>query len=143
IIVAGLAAERRDETALAHLRALLAEMGSAMGEADRFVVADVAFHLRIAEATGNGTLYQIMLSIRSLLQAWIARVMHAASDYRPSLEDHIPILQAIEDRDAQAARTAMETHMERATARLQATLSDRGLIGAADSDEARPTYRQL
>jgi GntR family transcriptional regulator, transcriptional repressor for pyruvate dehydrogenase complex len=123
IIVAGLAAERRDEAAIEDLRLLFAGMAAAIGDADRFVAADVAFHLRVAEATGNGTLHQIMLSIRSLLQAWIARVMHAASDYHPSLDDHVPVLRAIEARDPAAARAAMASHMDHATERLAGTLS--------------------
>jgi GntR family transcriptional repressor for pyruvate dehydrogenase complex len=122
-IVAGLAAERRDERTLQDLRDHLAEMQAAMGDADRFVAADVAFHLTIAEAAGNDTLYQIMLNIRSLLQVWIARVMHAASDYHPSLDDHIPILEAIEARDVGAARAAVAAHLQRATDRLAATIA--------------------
>ncbi len=130
VIVGGLAAERRDETALADLRRLLEEMRSAMGDADRFVAADVAFHLRVAEAAGNETLYQIMLNIRSLLQVWISRVMHAASDYHPSLDDHIPILDAIERGDVEAARVAVAAHLQRAADRLAATLES-AEVGAA------------
>jgi GntR family transcriptional repressor for pyruvate dehydrogenase complex len=121
-IIGGLAAARRDEAALADLRSLLEEMRSAIGDPDRFVAADVAFHLRVAQAAGNETLYQIMLNIRSLLQVWIARVMHAASDYRPSLEDHVPILEAIEAGDVRGARAAVTAHMLRATERLETTL---------------------
>jgi GntR family transcriptional regulator, transcriptional repressor for pyruvate dehydrogenase complex len=130
VIVAGLAAERRDDAALADLRSLLTDMRGAMGDPDRFVAADVAFHLRVAEASGNQTLYQIMLNIRSLIQVWIARVMHAASDYHPSLDDHVPILRAIEARDVEAARAAAAAHLERATARLTATLVDAQAGGA-------------
>jgi GntR family transcriptional regulator, transcriptional repressor for pyruvate dehydrogenase complex len=123
IIVGGLAAERRTEADLADLRTLLAEMRAAMGDAERFVAADVAFHLRVAQAAGNETLYQIMLNIRSLLQVWISRVMHAASDYHPSLDDHLPILESIEEGDVEAARSAVAAHLERATDRLTATLA--------------------
>ncbi|HEY8869827.1 MAG TPA: FadR/GntR family transcriptional regulator [Candidatus Limnocylindrales bacterium] len=124
VIVGGLAAERRDDVALADLTSLLAEMKTAMGEPDRFVAADVAFHIRVAQAAGNETLYQIMVNIRSLLQVWISRVMHAASDYQPSLEDHVPILEAIRARDVEGARRAVDAHLERATHRLEATLND-------------------
>jgi GntR family transcriptional repressor for pyruvate dehydrogenase complex len=124
VILAGLAAERCDEAALDELRRLLAVMRDATGHADRFVEADVAFHLRVAEAAGNETLHQIMLSIRTLLQAWISRVMHAASDYGPSLDDHVPILAALAAGDPEAARAATDAHLQRATARLVATLSD-------------------
>jgi GntR family transcriptional repressor for pyruvate dehydrogenase complex len=124
VIVGGLAAKRRDADAVSDLKSLLAEMEAAMGDADRFVAADVAFHLRVAEAAGNETLYQIMLNIRSLVQAWIARVLYAASDYHPSLEEHVPILEAIDAGDAAAAREAIASHLARATDRLAATLAN-------------------
>jgi len=123
VVVAGLAAERRDESALHDLRDLIAEMEQAGGDADRFVAADVAFHLRVAEAAGNETLHQIMSSIRSLLQVWISRVMHAATDFEPSRSEHVAILRAIESRDPHVARAAMEDHMTSATERLEATLA--------------------
>jgi GntR family transcriptional repressor for pyruvate dehydrogenase complex len=123
VLIGGLAAERRDEAALKDLRRFLADMRNATGDADRFVAADVAFHLRVAEAAGNETLYQIMVSIRTLLQAWISRVVHAESDFAPLLDDHIPIVDAIEGRDVEAARSAIDEHLARATARLVATLS--------------------
>lgn len=121
VLVAGLAAERRDEGALRDLRTHLDQMHEAMGDADRFVAADVAFHLRVAEASGNGTLHSIMSGIRTLLQVWISRVMHAASDYRPSYDDHVAILEAIEAGDVAASRAAMVRHMERAERRLRDT----------------------
>jgi GntR family transcriptional repressor for pyruvate dehydrogenase complex len=133
VIVGGLAAERRNADAVSDLKSLLAEMEAAMGDADRFVAADVAFHLRVAEAAGNDALFQIMLNIRSLLQVWIARVMHAASDYHPSLDDHLPILAAIEARDVGAAKAAVAAHLERATDRLAATLH------GEDAKNAEPT----
>jgi len=124
VIVSGLAAERRDAAALADLRKHLDEMRLAMSDPEGFVAADVAFHLRVAEASGNGTLHNIMSGIRTLLQVWISRVMYAASDYRPSYDDHVAIFDAIEASDAAAARRAMVDHMERAERRLRDTTSD-------------------
>ena len=121
VIVAGLAAERRDEVALTDLRSLMAKIGSA-SEPDAFVAADVAFHLRIAEAAGNETLYQIMSSIRALLAVWVARVMRAAGSFGPSRSEHVAILDAIERSDPGAARLAMEAHLAAARQRLEATL---------------------
>lgn len=121
VIVAGLAAERRDDDALADLRRHLDEMHRAVGDADRFAAADIAFHLRVAQASGNGTLYNIMSGIRTLLQVWISRVMRAASDYAPSYDDHVAILEAMEAGDPDATRQAMVTHMERAEKRLRDT----------------------
>lgn len=123
VLVAGLAAERRDEQGIRDLQDLIAEMEQVGGDADRFVAADVAFHLRVAEAAGNETLLQIMSSIRSLLQVWISRVMHAATDFEPSRSEHVGILRAIESHDPEGARAAMEHHMSGATERLEATLA--------------------
>jgi GntR family transcriptional repressor for pyruvate dehydrogenase complex len=92
------------------------------------VAADVAFHLGIAEAAGNETLLGIMTSVRSLLQVWISRVMRGTVDHMVSAQEHVPILEAIEAGDAQAARAAMERHMAWALSRLEETLAqeDRG-----------------
>jgi GntR family transcriptional repressor for pyruvate dehydrogenase complex len=133
VIVAGLAAERRDEAALTDLRQHLQDMKSAIGNADRFVAADVAFHLKVAEASGNGILYNVMSGIRTLLQVWIKRVMQAATDFRPSYEEHVPIMAAIEAGDADAARDAMMRHMESAEGRLRAATSEASLTESPPS----------
>jgi GntR family transcriptional regulator, transcriptional repressor for pyruvate dehydrogenase complex len=121
VSLAGLAAERRDDRALADLHARIEEMAAAR-DPDDFVAADVAFHLRIAEAAGNETLLGVMTSMWTLLQVWISRVMHAATDFAPSLTEHRLVLEAIEADDPQAASSAMEAHLANATRRLEATL---------------------
>jgi len=141
VICAGLAAERRDETALADLRSLLGKMRAAGRDANSFVEADIAFHLRLAQAAENQALSEILSSIRSLLRVWIARVIGAAGDSSPSYEEHVPILEAVERGDAAAAREAMEVHMARASKRLAATLESDGLrqSGARRSAQSAST----
>jgi GntR family transcriptional repressor for pyruvate dehydrogenase complex len=123
ILVAGLAAERRDDDDLEAMRAELDVMRSA-GDTDRFVAADVAFHLRVAEAAGNDSILQIMRSIRSLMEVWITRVVATPSTMPPSWVEHQAVYDAIEARDPQAARAAMSEHMKGATLRLLGTLAD-------------------
>jgi len=126
LVVAGLAAERRDEAAVLTLRELFAEMEAAVSDPDRFVNADVAFHLRIAEATGNEVLFRMMSSISELLRDWIARVMRDEANFRPSLEEHRAVLAAIVAGDANAARSAMLAHMDGAASRLATTIRNGG-----------------
>ncbi|MBA2518138.1 MAG: FadR family transcriptional regulator [Chloroflexia bacterium] len=126
LAVAGLAAERRDEAAVLTLRELFAEMEAAASDPDRFVNADVAFHLRIAEATGNEVLVRMMSSISELLRDWIARVMRDEANFRPSLEEHRAVLAAIVAGDANAARSAMLAHMDGAASRLATTIRNGG-----------------
>ena len=121
VSVAGLAAERRDDEDLVELRDRLEEMAAASSP-DQFVAADIAFHLCVARASENETLLQIMTSMWTLLQVWISRVMHAASDFTPSLQEHRKILEALETGDSKAASRAMGNHLMSALKRLEATL---------------------
>jgi GntR family transcriptional repressor for pyruvate dehydrogenase complex len=123
VIVAGLAAERRDEATLAEMRRTAAVMASTR-DADEFIAADLAFHTAMAEAARNQTLLQIMSSIRTLLQVWISRVVHNSPEPVETTSEHQAVLKAIEARDPAAAREAMEGHMAHATQRLQRTLDE-------------------
>ena len=123
VIIAGLAAQRRSEEDLAGLARALASMETAAqrGDAAAFVDADVAFHLRLAEAAGNSALRDVLAGIQSLLRAWIGRVIaedHATVSYG----EHGPILEAVRARDPAAAEAAMNAHLQSATRRLRATL---------------------
>jgi GntR family transcriptional regulator, transcriptional repressor for pyruvate dehydrogenase complex len=130
VVLAALAARRRDEVDLVDLRALLALMAEAR-DTSTFARADVAFHLRIAQAARSSVLQQMLGSTQSMLHAWITRVIDAAEDTGPSLHEHEPILAAIEKKSAAAARAAMRDHLNRAGERLSATLALRA------ADDAR------
>jgi GntR family transcriptional repressor for pyruvate dehydrogenase complex len=121
VVLAGLAAERRDEAALGGLRDCVQRMHASRDDPAGFVAADMAFHLQIAEAAGNETLFQVMTSVRSLLLVWMTRVGPTVG-LGLSADEHDPIYRAIEAGDAAAARTAMEAHMTWAVARLEETL---------------------
>jgi GntR family transcriptional repressor for pyruvate dehydrogenase complex len=121
VVIAGLAARRRTDADLAELRAILGQMDTAPTIAD-FVDADVQFHLRLAEACGNTALRDIHSSVQALLRTWIARVVEASGDTRPSYEEHVPLLEAVEAGDAPAAQAAMAAHMSSAADRLRHTL---------------------
>jgi GntR family transcriptional repressor for pyruvate dehydrogenase complex len=122
IATAELAARRRDDNDLAQIRAELKRMSGPKLKPEEFVEADLAFHLRIAEASRNLVLFGTLASIQSLLRVWISRVITAAGDTGPSYREHIPICDAIVQGDHKAAAAAMSSHMKSATARLTSTL---------------------
>jgi GntR family transcriptional repressor for pyruvate dehydrogenase complex len=122
VILARLAAERRTEEDVEALRTLLAEMHSSQEDRDRFVTADMAFHARMSDASGNGTLQRMMAGITMLLQVWIHRVMSQADSYLPTLQEHGRLFKAIEAGDPEEAGAAAQAHMDRARARLEASL---------------------
>jgi GntR family transcriptional repressor for pyruvate dehydrogenase complex len=122
VVIAGLAAKRRTEADLADLRAILEQMEQAPTIPD-FVEADVQFHVCLAEAAGNSALRDIHSSVQALLRTWIGRVVEASGDTRPSYEEHVPLLRAVEAGDAAAAQAAMAAHMSSAANRLRNTLN--------------------
>jgi GntR family transcriptional repressor for pyruvate dehydrogenase complex len=123
VVIAGLAARRRTDADIADLRDLLERMRTAP-TIPAFVEADVQFHLRVAETAGNTALRDIHTSVQALLRTWIARVIEASGDSKPSFSEHVPILDAIVAGDSVAAQEAMAAHMSSAADRLRNTLSD-------------------
>ncbi|WP_141577662.1 FadR/GntR family transcriptional regulator [Actinomadura sp. WMMA1423] len=122
--LAGWAAERRTDEQLRRLVESAHEMEVAGDDFDAYVQADIAFHLQLAEASGNSVLASVLTNVQSLLQAWASRVIRTAGETETSLAMHQPILKAVEERDAEAARAAMLAHMDRATRRLRASMLD-------------------
>jgi GntR family transcriptional repressor for pyruvate dehydrogenase complex len=130
-VVAGLAAERRDQQALEDLRGLLTSMRESSDDPVRFVEADVGFHLRVAEAAGNVVLSDMLSGVRALLRVWIRRVIEAAGETGPSYKEHLPVFEAIERGDREAATAAMAAHMQGASARLKASIEQTAWSKAA------------
>ena len=136
VALATLAAQRRSEEDLSELRRLLREMQDA-GSDDEFIEADIAFHLRLAEAAGNSVLSGILTNIRSLIQVWITRVTRAADSIAPSYQEHVPIMAAVEARDPAAAAAAMGAHLDSAGAKLARTLETERATSAERPGEAK------
>lgn len=111
---AALAAERAAPDDLADIRALLDRMTAAVGDATLYPELDVAFHLAIAHAGRNSAL----IWITETLGAKLAESMSRMRDYREvhhtvgqEHDEHQAIAEALMNRDAGAARAAMERHM--------------------------------
>ncbi|MEA2526432.1 MAG: GntR family transcriptional regulator, transcriptional repressor for pyruvate dehydrogenase complex [Thermomicrobiales bacterium] len=122
IDIAELAALRRTDDDLADLERIIQRMERSSNDYTAFVEADVAFHLRLAEAARNSVLRDIHSSIQALLRAWIGRVISAADSTLPSFREHLPILEAVRRGDPERAKRAMEAHMVSAAGRLAITL---------------------
>jgi DNA-binding FadR family transcriptional regulator len=114
---AGLAAERVTKQQLKAVEAAFAAMeeaaaaSSPQGE-QRFHEADVAFHQALIAATGNQALGVLADRIHSALV--VARFPLARPEYREerALPEHRRILEALRDKDPDAARAAMSEHLD-------------------------------
>lgn len=120
---AALAAERWEDADLAEIHTCHEELEICIKTGELGVGADARFHEAIARATHN----HYHVSVQSSLEAHIALGMNLTrnlsmlrTDARLRLvqKEHTTILAAIEKRDATAARSAMENHIENARRRM-------------------------
>jgi GntR family transcriptional regulator, transcriptional repressor for pyruvate dehydrogenase complex len=109
--LAGLAALRIDDQLLATMRESVAVMDRSLRDPDAFVEADLDFHLAIAEAVGNPLILSLLDSIVGLLREQRSRIFNVAGGPERGQLHHRRILAAIEQRDQEAAREAMRTHL--------------------------------
>lgn len=77
----------------------------------RFIVADTAFHVGIAQLTGNALLVRSVANMRCQME----RIMYAAMDIgypgERTAREHKALLEAIRSRDPQLARRLMIEHI--------------------------------
>jgi DNA-binding GntR family transcriptional regulator len=111
---ARLAATRIDRPALARLRALADALTESPDDAhwvSRWVDFDDEFHQAIALAAGSPRLGQDIARYR-VLHRGLNRLTTTAGVLRQALGEHYQILEALERRDAAAARNAMAAHVQ-------------------------------
>jgi DNA-binding FadR family transcriptional regulator len=104
---AGLVAERANADEIEELRLLAEDMASSDHTIDSLAVADLRFHLGIAEASHN----PFMRTLGSLIEAALEgmfRMSAPPSGFDDIAATHMAIVQAIIDGDAPGARKAME-----------------------------------
>lgn len=120
---AALAALRRTATEMKKIekaRARVEKITKARGDS---VVADVAFHRAIAEATHN----PYYVAVLDYLTQFVVPAIRASRGHTALREDfarevgaeHTAIVDAIQRRDDDAARAAVQNHLDRALARIR------------------------
>lgn len=116
---AALAASNIDDAALAECAACVDEMvaGADAGDVDRFVDADLRFHAVILGASGNLFLGVLLAPLTEVLAERRAQTSRVPEIQEHAIEEHRRVLAALGSRDPEAARGAMDHH-------LQQTLDD-------------------
>ncbi len=122
--IAALAAERRTDADVAELRAVLARMHAAIGDAPAWIEADAAFHRTLGRICGN-RLIALQLEalapvIRRMLEQFNKRHARSVDDWQATWRRHEKVVTAIERRDAERAAAAMTAHFEHAPVALSA-----------------------
>lgn len=114
---AGLAAQRRSDDNLAAMRRALMAFTQAVSEGRDAVGPDFQFHLEIMKATQNPHFSSLLQSLgattipRARLDPSAASADEQQAYLRRVNAEHGSILDAIENRDSEAARAAVRTHL--------------------------------
>jgi GntR family transcriptional repressor for pyruvate dehydrogenase complex len=124
---ASLAASRRTEADMKALTDIVRRMEEALGNEGASEEADMAFHLRIAAASGNALFHDMLQSLTDRLQEhmkgsrqlWFYAERASAEAL---LAEHRGILEAIRSKDEGKAFERMTAHIEKVNRTLQRLL---------------------
>jgi DNA-binding FadR family transcriptional regulator len=108
---------------------------------------DRDFHLRLAKATGNGSLELVVEGLwnqRAELWGRLQQHFHTADLAMRTIRDHAAIAAAVAAGDPDAARGAMHRHLARVTREFQRSVDNtaRGEPGARKPDPPRASARR-
>ena len=127
---ASLAAQRRDDSHLQNMAAALTAFEASIAESSDAVPSDFQFHMEVARATGNRHFADLMTYLGTMIIPR-TRINTASSAPEGRLAylgrvhtEHQNIYNAIRQRDADTARTAMRTHLSNSRERLRRAQPD-------------------
>jgi DNA-binding FadR family transcriptional regulator len=119
---AALAAKSAKRPQVQAIEAALEEMQREHEAGRAALMGDRLFHLRIAEATNNGALVQVIKALwderTGPLYTQLEQHYDAPGLWEAAMAEHRAVLKAIVAHDAQAARAAMQRHMNMAYKRF-------------------------
>lgn len=121
---AAMAATQASKDQIARMADALAHMKLALKQGKDPLAGDELFHRAVAQACGNevlrDTVSRYWQARRSPLYLRLADYFERPASWRAVLLEHAAVLKAIKNRDASAAREAMQGHMAKALTRFSA-----------------------
>lgn len=109
--IAALAAKNATKEQIALMREAVAAMDEKLNDAEAFVEADLNFHLALARATQNTLIPSLIDPIVDLLREERKGTFRRGGALHGQ-QHHKRILEAISQRNAEAARAAMRAHLK-------------------------------
>jgi GntR family transcriptional repressor for pyruvate dehydrogenase complex len=139
---AGVAARRMEPGDLKSLREILEEMAEGLASGKGIHHLDAEFHLALARATQNTVYFHVAGTIFHLF-AEVTRLSHeqifpSRGDQERLLQEHRGILDAMERKDAEAARRRMRLHLARTEEWFRRHLQGEAATRSAQHGAERP-----
>jgi GntR family transcriptional repressor for pyruvate dehydrogenase complex len=94
------------------LRKILAKMQSSLKDEKSYAALDLEFHVALAEASGNSLVSNLIELVRSQLIKALHKVLVVPHALPLAHKEHTAIFEAVERRDPEGARKAMQAHLQ-------------------------------
>jgi len=137
-VTAAGAARRASDEEIAKLQQLLTQMEAVVKDEKRFISLDLEFHVTIAAASENFLIFDLVSMIRGQLTKALSRVLLLPNALPLSLKEHVAIVNAIRNRDPEAATEAMRNHLEAALERYRNAMGSDHLVLPASAPAQAP-----
>ena len=107
---AGVVATQATPAQLSELQVLHNELEAAVDDAERFFAVNERFHMAVLTVANNRWRNQLVEDLRKVMKLNRHQSLFKTGRIRDSLQEHRDILQALQKRDSEAARRAMQLH---------------------------------
>jgi len=113
-----LCTERADDETIQRLEGYYQDMIKYQNDPESFAVADMNFHMTVAEGAGNTIIEKVNKVLKNLL-AYHQKGLYNTLGPSGGLKEHLLILNAIKERDTELSVLYMRRHIERAINELK------------------------
>ncbi|NVO28962.1 transcriptional regulator NanR [Donghicola sp. C2-DW-16] len=107
------AAQNATAEDIADLRAIQAEQAQNLDDANAFIAADMRFHTRLAQITGNPIIIAVSEAMLGWLFEYHVSLLHWNGKEDVTLAEHAQMIDLIEQHDADGAVAMMTRHLAR------------------------------
>lgn len=107
---AGVVAAQATPVQLAELQALHDELEAAVDDAERFFAINERFHMAVLTVANNRWRNQVVEDLRKVMKLNRHQSLFKTGRIHDSLQEHRDILHALQKRDSEGARQAMQLH---------------------------------
>lgn len=110
------AAARATQADIADLRAIIESQRRSLGRAEEFISADMQFHTRIAQISGNPIFIAVSEAMLAWLRAYHTDMLIWTGKEKFTLVEHEEIVERLAAHDVDGAEAAVLKHLERSRA---------------------------
>lgn len=110
------AAQRATKADISDLKEIIERQRDSLGQAEEFIAADMHFHTRIAQISGNPIYVAVSEAMLAWLKQYHTEMLIWTGKEKFTLVEHEEIVDRLEARDVEGSETAILKHLERSRA---------------------------